>query len=186
MRFTGSPENESQDKITRLVDFYDYLEIQPIGNNEFMLRSDRGDESSINSEEDLREINRKIVKLGEEFNKPVVATCDVHFLDPEDEIYRRIILAGKGFKDADNQPPLYFRTTEEMLEEFSYLGREKAEEVVITNPNKIADMIEKISPVRPDKCPPVLENSDEDLRNICYENTIPCMTQSSQASKKIA
>ena len=162
-------KNESQDKITRLVDFYDYLEIQPIGNNEFMLRSDRGDESSINSEEDLREINRKIVKLGEEFNKPVVATCDVHFLDPEDEIYRRIILAGKGFKDADNQPPLYFRTTEEMLEEFSYLGREKAEEVVITNPNKIADMIEKISPVRPDKCPPVLENSDEDLRNICYE-----------------
>lgn len=158
---------QSQEEIIRLVHFYDYLEIQPLGNNNFMVRSDKyGD---INSDEDLIEINKKIVKLGEEFNKPVVATCDVHFLDPEDEVYRRIIMAGKGFKDADQQAPLYLRTTEEMLEEFYYLGREKAEEVVITNTNLIADMIEKIAPVRPDKCPPVIPNSDEDLRTICYD-----------------
>lgn len=94
---------------------------------------------------------------------------NVHFLNPEDELYRRVIMAEKGFADADNQPPLYFRTTEEMLEEFMYLGSEKAEEVVITNTNKIADRIEKISPVSPDKCPPVIENSDQTLRNICYE-----------------
>lgn len=153
------------EEITRVVDFYDYLEIQPLGNNEFMLHSDK---ININSREELMEMNRKIVSLGEEFNKPVVATCDVHFMDPEDEVYRRIILAGKGFKDADNQAPLYFRTTEEMLEEFTYLGKEKATEVVITNTNKIADMIEKISPVRPDKCPPVIEDSDKTLREICY------------------
>ncbi|MGI6070897.1 MAG: PolC-type DNA polymerase III [Blautia sp.] len=157
-----APETE----IARLVDFYDYLEIQPLGNNAFMLRDEKLDK--IKSEEDLKELNRKIVKLGEKFNKPVAATCDVHFIDPEDEIYRRIIMAGKGFDDADNQAPLYLRTTEEMLEEFAYLGSEKAEEVVITNTNKIADMIEKISPIHPDKCPPVIENSDQDLRDICY------------------
>ncbi len=157
----GRPEEE----IVRLVKFYDYLEIQPLGNNAFMLRDEK---SPVNSEEDLQEINRKIVKLGETFNKLVVATCDVHFLDPEDEVYRRIIMAGKGFKDADEQAPLYLHTTEEMLKEFSYLGSEKAEEVVITNPNKIADMCERIAPVRPDKCPPVIENSDQMLRDICY------------------
>jgi DNA polymerase III subunit alpha, Gram-positive type len=154
------------EEISRIVNFYDYLEIQPIGNNEFMIRSDK---ININSKEELMDINRRIVSLGEEFNKPVVATCDVHFMDPEDEIYRRVILAGKGFKDADEQPPLYYRTTEEMLEEFMYLGREKAYEVVITNTNKIADMIEKISPVRPDKCPPVIPDSDKTLREICYK-----------------
>ena len=119
-------------------------------------------------QDDLIEINKKIVRLGEQFHKPVVATCDVHFLDPEDEIYRRIIMAGQGFKDADEQAPLFLRTTEEMLKEFAYLGSEKAEEVVITNTNRIADMCEKISPVRPDKCPPVIENSDQMLRDICY------------------
>ena len=108
------------------------------------------------------------MRLGEEFHKPVVATCDVHFLDPDDEIYRRIIMTGQGFKDADDQAPLYLRTTEEMLKEFEYLGSAKAEEVVITNTNRIADMCERISPVRPDKCPPVIENSDQMLRDICY------------------
>ena len=157
----GRPEEE----ISRIVDFYDYLEIQPLGNNAFMLRDE---DSPVETEEDIKNINRRIVKLGENFNKLVVATCDVHFLDPEDEIYRRIIMAGKGFKDADDQAPLYLRTTEEMLEEFAYLGSGKAEEVVITNTNKIADMCEWISPVRPDKCPPVIENSDQMLRDICY------------------
>lgn len=157
---------QSDEEIARLVNFYDYLEIQPLGNNEFMVREDRFED--IQSELDLIEINKKIVDLGEAYQKPVVATCDVHFLNPEDEIYRRIIMAGKGFADADNQPPLYLRTTEEMLAEFSYLGREKAEEIVITNTNLIADMIEKISPVSSEKCPPVIENSEEDLRRICY------------------
>ena len=157
----GRPEEE----IARLVKFYDYLEIQPLGNNEFMLRSDK---EPVNSREELMDLNRRIVQLGETFHKLVVATCDVHFLDPEDEVYRRIIMAGKGFKDADEQAPLFLRTTEEMLKEFEYLGSSKAEEVVITNPNKIADMCEKISPVRPDKCPPVIENSDQMLRDICY------------------
>ncbi len=153
-------------EISRLVKFYDYLEIQPIGNNQFMLRDEK---YGLNSEEDLRDLNRKIVALGEQFHKPVVATGDVHFIDPEDEIYRRIILAGKGFSDADEQPPLYLRTTEEMLEEFQYLGSEKAEEVVITNTNLIADQCEKIAPVRPDKCPPVIPDSDKTLRKICYD-----------------
>ncbi len=127
------------------------------------------EKTPVESIEDLKEINRKIVKLGEEFHKLVVATCDVHFLDPQDEVYRRIIMAGKGFKDADNQAPLYLRTTEEMLAEFAYLGSDKAEEIVIENPNKIADMCEKIAPVRPDKCPPVIENSDQLLRDICHK-----------------
>ena len=154
-----------QEEIARLVNFYDYLEIQPLGNNMFMLESDKAPVETI---EELQEINRKICRLGEEFHKPVVATCDVHFLDPQDEVYRRIIMAGKGFKDSDDQAPLYLRTTEEMLAEFEYLGSEKAREVVITNPNKIAAMCERIEPVRPDKCPPVIENSDQMLRNICY------------------
>ena len=155
----------SQEEVARIVQFYDYLEIQPLGNNAFMLRTDK---EPVESEEDLKDINRQIVELGEQFNKLVVATCDVHFLDPENEVYRRIIMAGKGFKDADDQAPLFLRTTEEMLKEFEYLGSEKAEEVVIENTNKIANMCEKISPVRPDKCPPVIENSDGMLREICY------------------
>ncbi len=155
------------DEIARIVSFYDYLEIQPIGNNLFMIESEKIPQ--IQTREDLMEMNRKIVRLGEQFHKPVCATCDVHFINPEDEVYRRIIMAGKGFDDADRQPPIYFRTTEEMLEEFMYLGAEKAEEVVITNTNYIADQIERISPVRPDKCPPVIEDSDKTLRTICYD-----------------
>lgn len=165
--FQAVLNGKSEEQIAKLVDFYDYLEIQPIGNNRFMIASDRV--SNVRSEEDLRDLNRNIVRLGEKFQKPVVATCDVHFLDPEDEVYRRIIMAGKGFTDADEQAPLYLHTTEEMMEEFSYLGTAKAHEVVIENPNKIADMIEKISPVRPDKCPPVIDNSDQQLRDICYK-----------------
>lgn len=158
--------NAPEQEIARLVSFYDYLEIQPLGNNKFMIADEKND--MVHSYEDLKELNRKIVKLGEQFQKLVVATCDVHFMDPQDEIYRRIIMAGNGFSDADDQAPLYLRTTEEMLEEFSYLGSEKAEEVVITNTIKIADMIEKISPIHPDKFPPIIENSDQDLKDICF------------------
>ena len=157
---------KSEQYLAKIVDFYDYLEIQPLGNNAFMIESERVD--SVTSMEDLKDLNRQIIQLGEKFNKPVVGTCDVHFMDPEDEVYRRIIMAGKGFSDADQQAPLYLRTTEEMLEEFAYLGSEKAYEIVIKNTNLIANMIEKISPVRPDKCPPVIEDSDQQLRDICY------------------
>lgn len=159
-------EGRADSEIANIVSFYDYLEIQPCGNNRFMIDSNK--HPNINSIEDIQEMNKKIVKLGEQFHKPVCATCDVHFLDPQDEIYRRIIMAGKGFDDADNQAPLYLRTTEEMLEEFAYLGSDKAEEVVITNTNMIANMIETIAPVRPDKCPPVIPDSDKTLKTICY------------------
>ena len=159
-------EDRPEAEIADIVSFYDYLEIQPLGNDMFMIASEKIE--AVNSVEDLQNINKRIVELGERFNKPVVATCDVHFLNPEDEIYRRIIMAGQGFEDADDQAPLYLRTTEEMLSEFAYLGSDKAEEVVITNTVKIADMCETISPVRPDKCPPVIENSDKTLREICY------------------
>ncbi len=157
----GVPDSQ----LGKIVSFYDYLEIQPLGNNAFMLRDEK---SPANTWEDLKDYNRKIITLGEQFNKLVCATCDVHFLDPEDEVYRRIIMASKGFKDADDQAPLYLRTTEEMLAEFEYLGSDKAYEIVVTNTRKIAAMCEKISPVRPDKCPPVIPNSDEMLRTICY------------------
>jgi len=160
-------DGQSDMQIARLVTFYDYLEIQPVGNNKFMIASERVRE--VNSIEDIQNINRRVVKLGEQFHKPVVATCDVHFLDPEDEIYRRIIMTGKGFEDADDQAPLYLHTTDEMLEEFSYLGSDKAYEIVVRNTNMIADMIETISPVRPDKCPPVIEDSDKTLTKICYD-----------------
>lgn len=153
--------------ISSIVDYYDYLEIQPVGNSEFLVKDERTE--SIMSDDDLRKINKKIVRLGEEFNKPVVATGDVHFMDPSDEIYRRIIMFGQGFADADDQAPLYLHTTQEMLDEFSYLGAEKAREVVIENPRKISDMCEKISPIREGKYPPVIENSDKDLRDICYK-----------------
>lgn len=157
---------KSEQEIQKIASFYDYLEIQPNGNNEFMVREERYED--IQSDKDLEDINKKIVALGEKLNKPVVATCDVHFLNPEDEVYRRVLMAGKGFKDADLQAPLYLRTTEEMLAEFEYLGYDKAYEVVVTNTRKIADMVERIEPVRPDKCPPVIADSDKTLTDICY------------------
>ena len=157
----GVPDAE----LAKIVKFYDYLEIQPLGNDMFMLRDEK---STVKTVDDLMDINRKIVSLGEQFNKPVCATCDVHFMDPDDAIYRKILMAGMGFKDADEQAPLFLRTTEEMLSEFEYLGSDKCYEVVVTNTRMIADMCEPIAPVRPDKCPPVIEKSDETLRNICY------------------
>ncbi len=160
-------DDADEDRLKELVDFYDYLEIQPAGNNGFMLESEKRLYENISTWDDVKDMNRRIVQLGERYDKPVCATCDVHFLDPEDAIYRSILQAGQGMKD-EKQPPLYLRTTDEMLQEFSYLGEEKAMEVVVENTNRIADMIEKFSPVYPDKCPPVIDNSDQQLRDICY------------------
>ncbi len=157
---------QPREALLKIADFYDYLEIQPLGNNAFMLRDEK---STVKTWEDLQDLNRRIVQMGEDLGKPVCATCDVHFLNPEDEVYRRILMTGQGFSDADEQAPLYLRTTEEMLAEFEYLGPDKAEEVVIKNTRLICDMCERIAPVRPDKCPPVIENSDETLRKICYD-----------------
>ena len=157
-------KNKPQEEIEEIARYYDYLEIQPLGNNQFYL-----DQGLLNSREDLIRINKDIVELGEKLNKPVVATCDVHFLNPEDEIYRRIIMAGQGFSDADKQAPLYFRTTEEMLKEFDYLPYEKAYEIVVENTNKIASMCNRISPISDEKCPPHIDGCEEDIRNIAYE-----------------
>lgn len=156
--------------IEELVNFYDYLEIQPLGNNRFMIESPKVE--SVHSMENIIAINKQIVALGEEHNKPVVATCDVHFIDPQDAAFRKIIMAAEGFADADKQAPLYFRTTKEMLKEFTYLGEEKAREIVITNTNKIADMIEKIKPIPDDTFPPKIEGADEELRQICMDKAI--------------
>ena len=154
--------NKPEEKIEQIVNYYDYLEIQPLGNDEFMIR-----EGIVPDKEALKNINRRIVELGEKFGKPVVATCDVHFMDPQDEVYRRILMAGQGFSDCDNQAPLYFRTTEEMLAEFDYLGPEKAYEVVVTNTNKIADMCEAVCPISKEKCPPVIEGAEEEIQETC-------------------
>lgn len=155
---------KSEDEINKLAMFYDYLEIQPLGNNQFLINNGK-----VNSEEELKEINRKIVKLGEKYNKLVVATCDVHFMDPRDEVYRRILMAGQGFDDADNQAPLYFRTTDEMLEEFAYLGSQKAFEVVVENTNKIADMVESIAPVPEGTFPPKMEGAEEEIKRLAED-----------------
>ncbi len=155
----GRPEEE----IEEIAKYYDYLEIQPIGNNEYMVRN-----GTVADDFELQNINRKIVELGEKLNKLVVATCDVHFMDPQDEIYRRILQAGQKYDDADFQAPLYLRTTEEMLDEFAYLGEEKAYEVVVTNTNKIADMCDKISPISDEKCPPHIEGCEQTIKDIAY------------------
>ena len=154
---------KSEEEIEEIANFYDYLEIQPLGNNEYLLR-----EGTVENKDALKDINRQIVNLADKLNKPVVATCDVHFMDPQDEIYRRILQAGQKYDDADMQAPLYLRTTEEMLEEFSYLGEEKAYEVVVTNTNLVADMCEKIKPISPEKCPPHIPGCEEDIRNITF------------------
>ena len=170
---------KTEEEIEKIANDYDYLEIQPLGNNQFMVRN-----GTVQDEEGLKEINKKIVELGEKLNKLVVATCDVHFMDPQDEIYRRILMAGQGYDDADEQAPLYLRTTDEMLNEFSYLGDEKAYEVVVTNTNKIADMCEKISPISPEKCPPHIEGCEETIKTIAftkahelYGNPLPKIVQ---------
>lgn len=165
---------ESEEKLKEIVDYYDYLEIQPLGNNQFMIRNyEQGKKDTVDIAKDMEELkdhNRRILELGDKYGKKVVATGDVHFLEPGDAIFRAIIEDGQKYQDADYQAPLYFRTTEEMLKEFEYLGPERAYEVVVTNTNFIADKIEVIAPVRPDKCPPVIENSDGMLRDIVYEN----------------
>ena len=154
---------KTDEEIEDIAKDYDYLEIQPLGNNDFLIRN-----GAVADKEGLRNINRKIVEIGERLNKLVVATCDVHFMDPSDEIYRRMLQAGQGYDDADQQAPLYLRTTEEMLEEFSYLGKEKAYEVVVTNTNKVSDMCDWISPISPEKCPPHIPGCETTIKEIAY------------------
>ena len=161
--FTAILEGKTEQEIEDIVNFYDYLEIQPICNNKFLL-----DEGKVADEEGLRDLNRKIVALGEKYGKPVVATCDAHFLNDEDELYRKILLGGMKFKDADRDIHLYYRTTEEMLEEFAYLGQEKAYEVVVENTNLIADMIENVRPIPKGSYTPNMEGAEEDLQNLCW------------------
>ena len=168
-------------KIEEIANFYDYLEIQPLGNNEFYERigkkikkegkRPKGEEPEYIklTHQQVIDINKYIVELGDKLNKPVVGTCDVHFMNPEDEIYRRIIQAGQGFDDADEQAPLYFRTTEEMLKEFDYLTPEKAYEIVVTNTNLVASWCDRISPISDEKCPPHIEGCEQDIRNIAME-----------------
>ncbi len=160
-------EGKSNEEIVKIASFYDYLEIQPCGNNEYMIRSEKF--PHIKSVEDIQNLNRKVIHIADALGKPVVATCDVHFIDPGDAKYRAILMAGQGFSDADNQAPLYFRTTDEMLSEFAYLGEETAKEIVITNTNKIADMIETIIPIPHGNFPPSLEGADEELTRLCWD-----------------
>ena len=159
-------DGKSDDELLQIASFYDYLEIQPNGNNEFLIR-----EGKVADERGLEDINRKIISIADEQGKMTVATGDVHFLEEKDSVYRAILMAGQGFSDADNQAPLYFRTTENMLNEFSYLGEEAAKEVVITNPNKIADMCEVIRPIPKGNYPPRIDGADEELQEICWKKT---------------
>ncbi len=162
--FQAIVEDKPWDELCEIARFYDFLEVQPLGNNRFMLRN-----GMARDEEQLREWNRTVIRLGEELNIPVCATCDVHFMDPEDEVYRRILQAGQGYGDADMQPPLYFRTTDEMLKEFDYLPEDKAYELVVENPNRIAEMIEDIRPIPEGNYPPHIDGSDEELTEITWK-----------------
>ena len=159
-------EGQSDDQLLEIARFYDYLEIQPIHNNDFLKRSDKFPD--INTDEDLININLKVAELAKKLDKMLVATCDVHFLNPEDQIYRAILMKGKGFDDAEMQPPLYLRTTEEMLAEFEYLGEELAYEDVVTNPRKINDMIESFKPIPDDLYSPMIPGADEEIRSMSY------------------
>jgi DNA polymerase III, alpha chain, Gram-positive type len=156
-------DGADESKLEEIAEFYDYLEIQPNGNNQFLINSGR-----VKSVEELQEINKKIIELGSKLGKPVVATGDVHFLHPHEEIYRRILLLGQGFHDADNQAPLYFRTTNEMLQEFAYLGGDLAKKVVISAPNLILDQIEEVSPLPDQFCPPQIPGAEDEIRNMSY------------------
>lgn len=157
-------EGKSNDELEEVASFYDYLEIQPIANNEHLIRK-----GNVKDENELKDINRKIYTLGKELAKPVVATCDVHFLEPTDEVFRKVIMAGQGFNDADNQAPLYLRTTNEMLKEFDYLGEEEAKEVVIYNTNKIANMIECTKPIPDETFPPKIDGAEEDIKKMTLD-----------------
>ena len=163
--FQAVVAEKPMEELEEIAAFYDYLEIQPIGNNSYMKRSNDEQHRRIQTDEDLMELNRTVVRLGEKMNKPVCATCDVHFLDPEGANFRKILMNYQGFKDAVEQAPLYFRTTEEMLEEFAYLGQDKAYEVVVTNTNLINDMIGDVLPIPHEKCPPVIEGAEDDIIN---------------------
>ena len=162
--FKAVLNNAPDERIAELAQFYDYFEIQPIANNMYLLR-----EGAVSSVQDLMDINKRIAKLGEIYGKPVVATCDAHFIDPDDEIYRRIIMAGEGYKDADRQPPLFFRTTEEMLAEFEYLGAEKAYEAVVSNTRLIADQIEYMKPIPDETFAPQIEGAEDQIKELAMQ-----------------
>lgn len=157
-------QGASQEDLLKIASYYDYLEIQPTGNNEFLLRKGK-----IADEEGLRDINRQVCEIGAKLGKLVVATCDVHFLNPEDEVYRRILMAGQGYDDADRQPPLFFRTTAEMLAEFSYLGKDKAYEVVVEAPLKINELIESIKPIPEELYSPKIPGAEEEIKFMSYQ-----------------
>ncbi len=162
--FSSVLRGADDEEMEKIIDIYDYLEIQPLINNRFLVEYKKVDD-----ENQLKELNRSIIRLGEKFNKPVVATCDVHYIKEREALYRRILMAGQGYKDAENGEGLYFRTTEEMLNEFSYLGEDAALKVVVENPNRIADSIEKVAPVPDDSFRPEIPNADERLRETCME-----------------
>lgn len=165
-------DQKSDEDILRIASFYDYLEIQPNGNNSFMLRSQDERYERFKTVEDLENVDRQIIHIADKLGKMVVATCDVHFIDPGNAVFREILMTSMGFSDADKQAPLYFRTTEEMLAEFAFLGEETAKEIVITNPNRIADLCESgMTPFPRGTFPPSLEGADEDLTRICWERT---------------
>ncbi len=158
--------HEPEEKLLEIASFYDYLEIQPIGNNEFMVRKDAFPD--VQSDDDLIKINLKVAELAKKLNKMLIATCDVHFLNPNDSVYRAILQKGRGFADYNKQPPLFLRTTEEMLKEFSYLGEEAAYEAVVTNPRKVADMVEVFKPIPDELYSPMIPGADEAIHDMAY------------------